>query len=414
MNKFKWQNIALILLFSASVFGQLLRVMVFSRIALTASDIVLIIVGLGLVVYVTYRRLWLTAIKYTFTHPVWRYLILFVIWALISLLINASRYNSAELFASFSYWARLALLVTVTIGLSYAVSDKDDKRVLSYYLLFSLIAVALGFVQLYFLPDLGILADQGWDPHIGRLVSSFLDPNFFAVYIVILMVFLLGKTMEVRQRSLLWLFFIISWLALYLTYSRSGWLIGFLALPLTIWTKSRKLAVVIALIFIVVVFLPGRLGERIRQADSFVNTSAVQTAGGDASAAARAISSKKALELVQGNWIVGVGYNGFGFAMVEEGLLPADQLNVRSAMGTDNSFLFVLATTGVIGLGLFLWFYISLLVHLWHNRTRSEAWQLFCLGVAIAIGSIFNNIMFYIPILITWWALVAWVVKTDE
>ena len=196
MKRINWQDIGLIILLAASVFGQLVRVLVFSKIALTASDIALILVALPMMAFITYRRMWLKAIKYVFRDQIWRYLALFTVWALISLIFNASQYAGSEIFASFSYWARLALIVCVTVGMSYLLDQRQDRRVVSYFILFSTTALVIGFVQLYFLPDLIGLASEGWDPHIGRLVSSFLDPNFFAAYLVILMTISLGTALN--------------------------------------------------------------------------------------------------------------------------------------------------------------------------------------------------------------------------
>lgn len=418
MKRINWQDIGLIILLAASVFGQLVRVLVFSKIALTASDIALILVALPMMAFITYRRMWLKAIKYVFRDQIWRYLALFTVWALISLIFNASQYAGSEIFASFSYWARLALIVCVTVGMSYLLDQRQDRRVVSYFILFSTTALVIGFVQLYFLPDLIGLASEGWDPHIGRLVSSFLDPNFFAAYLVILMTISLGtalnRSMKRPYKWLLWLVFVLAWIGLYLTYSRSGWLVGFIAVSLVAWPKSWRLSVLIAAIFIAVVFLPGRLGDRIQQSTSFINTSTVTATSGDASAAARAESSKQAWDLAKTNLLTGVGYNTYGYAMVKHGIFQSSQLQVRSSMGTDNSFLYVLATTGIVGLLLFLAFYFRMMVEFFKHRTRPEAWQLFCVGLAFAVGAFFNNIFFYMPIIITWWTLIAWAARTDN
>ena len=48
----------------------------------------------------------------------------------------------------------------------------------------SITLAVLGFVQLIFYPDLGVLSDLGYDPHKYRLFSTFLDPNLLGTFFI--------------------------------------------------------------------------------------------------------------------------------------------------------------------------------------------------------------------------------------
>src|SRR5258708_2952386 len=66
-------------------------------------------------------------------------------------------------------------------------------NLLNLYLVVGVIFLFLGFVQLIFFPDLETLKFFGFDPHQGRLTSTFLDPNFTGAFLNIF--FLISLTL---------------------------------------------------------------------------------------------------------------------------------------------------------------------------------------------------------------------------
>ncbi|MFC1622168.1 O-antigen ligase family protein, partial [Patescibacteria group bacterium] len=72
------------------------------------------------------------------------------------------------------------------------------------------------------------------------------------------------------------------------------------------------------------------------------------------SASFRLISWKNTWEIAKDNLLFGVGFNAFKFAQEEHGFLTPDSARKYSATGSDSSLLLVLATTGILGLSVFL------------------------------------------------------------
>jgi hypothetical protein len=67
-------------------------------------------------------------------------------------------------------------------------------------------------------------------------------------------------------------------------------------------------------------------------------------------------------EIVQPNWVMGVGYNAYQFAAQEAGIIGG--FTIHSRAGADNSWLTIWATTGIIGVMLFLLPWIVVVRHL--------------------------------------------------
>jgi len=109
--------------------------------------------------------------------------------------------------------------------------------------------------------------------------------------------------------------------------------------------------------------------------------------------------------------MIGVGYNAFGPAKVRYGFVQ--DLASQSSQGADSSLLLVLATTGVVGAGLYLGFWGFLFLEayaLWHTakETFTRGLGLALLGIipAYLVHSQFVNGLFY-PLLFVPFALIA-------
>lgn len=219
--------------------------------------------------------------------------------------------------------------------------ELSSKRLLQWLLGSGLVITLLGFVQLYLLPDIGSLSKYGWDPHVGRLVSTFLDPNYLGGYLAILLA-LVAAWAKVTQKwqYLLLVPFLV--LAGVLTYSRSGYLALALVLVVVAISYSWKVFLIA-----VVCIVPLALAiPRVR----------IRVVGGfslDTTAQDRIESWQNALEVSNVSPIIGIGYNNYRTVQENLGIIRADQ-NSRASAGSDSSLLNVYATTGVIGLILFL------------------------------------------------------------
>jgi len=79
------------------------------------------------------------------------------------------------------------------------------------------------------------------------------------------------------------------------------------------------------------------------------------------------------LRIIKDNPLFGVGFNSLRFMKRDYGFLNQDWQESHSGAGVDSSVLFVWATTGVFGLGIYLWLFwkIAQLALSHHPRSQS-------------------------------------------
>jgi O-antigen ligase len=310
-----------------------------------------------------------------------------------------------------------------------------------------------GFVQLFVYPDMTRLEEYGWDPHINRLVSTWLDPNFiggyFAFIICIALGILLclpkksaaphlaaaartaphsaahtapaitaaGRAAHFSKLSLLTLIAILT-TALFLTYSRSAYLALAAGIIVISVLKNWKILVIGTVIFAVGIAVSPRadqrLGELYQTAESIIfNTSQ----NPDPTARLRIKAYEQTWELVSMRPLLGSGYNTLRYTNVKEGFVENSQ--IHSAGGSDSSLLTVLAATGILGFIPFIAIFIMILSKLWAGQKPPAAstinrppaahlQQGFNLGmlggtIALLIHSLFVNSLLFAPIMIPFW-----------
>ncbi len=111
-------------------------------------------------------------------------LIAFITFTFISLLLNIATIPSSDALISFFYFVRFVAY----LSLFFIVQDfkKYQTKIFNLTALTAFILVILGFLQLKFFPDFDVLRmqEKGWDPHIGRMLSTWFDPNFLGGFFV--------------------------------------------------------------------------------------------------------------------------------------------------------------------------------------------------------------------------------------
>jgi len=309
-------------------------------------------------------------------------MLLFVIIAGFSWLINFFHFGNNSLL-NIGYLLRLVLFFSVYFAVLFLDQNKIEILKLIKRSIFWL-AIA-GWIQYLFFPDLTKLKYFNWDDHYFRMTGSLLDPNFFGLMLV------LGFGLELWQGKsfLKKAFYLVS---LGLTFSRGSWL-AFLLMVL-FWgvnqlfgqlefknfkqrlkqnfKKSFNVSAAffwICLSLIVFFLIPKPAGE----GGNLTRTVSV---------ASRYHSWIKAVEIFRQKPILGVGFNNYRLAQKEKGFLDSDNWRTNHAgAGADNSYLFVLATCGILGLIAFGYFLSAL----------SPWW----LMMPVAVHSLFNNSWFY-------------------
>ncbi len=352
----------------------------------------------------------------------------FQIVLVLTFLPSLGQFNHNELLIGFGYLVRLeAYLMLYWVARSWgqAVSPQLYQR---YFLWATVIVAIVGFVQLATFGDFRFMADFGWDPHVGRLLSTFYDPNFVAIFLglglIINTTFLCYG--QIRYRRWHYLIGLILLVAMYLTFSRSGILSTALVMILLGFRRHWKAGLLITAIFALIMLLPGRLGSRF---SSLVTSTKIEsgqgglivTSGDNDTGSQRLLSWKRAFEVIKSEPLTGVGYNNFGPATAKLGLRKEAEESIGSAQASDSSLLDIWATSGIIGLGLFIWFAFRLLkksllvpsrLLLDPNYTWRYAFGLTVL--AIGVDSTFINSLLYPQLLIYWIVFAALLVSSPS
>ena len=109
----------------------------------------------------------------------------------LSLLINYSNLTINQFFISLTYLVRWVAYA----GIFFVVSDFDKEfkeRILKLLIVIGSLIVASGYLQYIFYPNLRNLFYLGWDEHMYRIFSVFLDPNFAGAFFVLFFLFLIN------------------------------------------------------------------------------------------------------------------------------------------------------------------------------------------------------------------------------
>lgn len=324
-------------------------------------------------------------------------LLAFFLLAILSLIIGSTDLASSEL-----KFAALHLLRFIAIAGLYLVArdvtKASSEKIVGGLLLTGVLLAVAGFTLLQMLPDFteAGLTDLGWDPHIGRLASTWFDPNFVAGALAFLLplagAYFLSSKKVSRQVSLLLVAGVLL-AALLLTYSRSGLLalgIGGIILGLI---KSRRLLIAMLVMAVIGIAASPRLSERVVELGrSVTSLSGESQQVLDPTAQLRADSWQEGLRVWQANPILGTGFGAYKF---HQGFISEDS---HAATGTDASLLNVAATTGTVGLLLFLIFLVNLGRNAWIQRKDPAALSFLAAGSGLLIHSIFVNSLFFPPL----------------
>lgn len=325
-----------------------------------------------------------------------------------------------------AYLLRLEAYLTIYWVARTEISRLGSANIIRYFVWSTVIVAVVGIIQLFTFSDLQFLLDFGWDPHVGRLVSTFFDPNFAGIYIgfgltLAVAQYLFGES-EHRRGYLVMA--IILLLALYFTYSRGAMLSTAIGATLVGFRRHWLAGLITAAIFCLLIFSPGRLGNRFL---SFFTTTRIgngqdgaELFTGDDTGNQRLLSWQRAVAVIRYAPLTGVGYNNFAPATVHLGVRSADDLDAAAAQSSDSSLLTIWATSGVIGFGAMLLLALSLLKRtLLITRERlassDQAWLLGFGGVLVALGldSTLINSALYPQLVITWLILAALVASQE-
>jgi len=294
---------------------------------------------------------------------------LFILTALVSLIIASFRFPSQSILISSLYLIRWSIYAS----LYFVLSDKNLKLPLKKLLVISASLLAIfSLIQYLFLPDTRFLKILHWDDHYYRVISTLGDPTFVGIILVLALILL-------PSLSSPWWLYLLFLLPLLLTYSRSSYLSLLVAAITAVILKTKHKILLIITIFLLITlpFLPRPGGEGVKLERRFSITQKVA-------------NYREGIAIFQQSPIFGIGFNTLRF-------YRQDQIS-HAAAGLDSSLLFILATTGLIG----LLAYLNLLKRLWQTSNILKISL-----SALLIHSLFSNSLFYPYVMIWLWVLLA-------
>lgn len=377
-----------LLFFVSLLFGQLTGIVVAPGVTLYFHDVLLVtlltVAGIRSMVKPFHRPALLAAIT-GFTGI-----------SLFSLLINASKFAPAEVIQSGMYavrWLTYALLYVVVVQRIIPVD----------FWLWGLYGTGTGFallgiIQYLLYPSLRNLSYLGWDPHYYRVFSTLLDPNFTGILLVFTL--FLGGALAVMQQKKQWWFVAtqsVTMLALLLTFSRSSY-VAFLA-GVLIWIVMRRKwkvgALGIAVFVFAVLLLPqhGLDVLRLTRLDSTM---------------ARIGNWKESIAVMSQSPLLGHGFNTLRFLREHRDIVDRVIIS-KAGAGMDSSLLFVGATTGLVGLGVYVWLWykaVTLVKRLRNKKNSVLRYAYLMTLVSLFVHSIFVNSAFYPWVMLWMWILV--------
>lgn len=330
---------------------------------------------------------------------------IFVVVLFFSFMVNIYWVPIHMLGSSFLYIIRWLLYLSV-----FFVLINSSQKIIKFVPYFmsggGLAVVIIGYLQYIFYPSLQSLYQYGWDEHLYRLFAGFLDPNFSGI--ILSLVFLLNfQFLDKLKRSEYKYLFIfvqfLTFLAVLLTYSRTG-LITFISsflVFLILKGKPKFAMILVTLCVISILFLPKTFKT---EGTNFLRTSSIQS---------RIQSIKDGFLIYSKNPVFGVGFNNLRYAQYKSGIISGSNWEkTHAGGGTDNSFLFVAVTTGIIGLGAYIFLLHSIFKQLFKNGKDNLTVITISSLAGVIVGSFFINGLFY-PFIMLWlWSLLGVTLQT--
>jgi O-antigen ligase len=388
-------NLLLTLLIFSIPLGVITRVQVFNNAFLYLNDILASLMFILLIFKLFRKEYKIDNKKILFPF------LSFIFVGFIALFLNLSILTPTTFLISLSYLIRYTVYASIII----IVSNLSKKNILGLskkLIISGLMFVIIGLIQFIYYPSLMNLRYQGWDEHQFRLFSTILDPNFAGILIVFLFILLFVKIFEFytwsdfKTKTFYIISLIITFIAILLTHSRSA-LLSLLAGIVTVLIIKKKAKYSIPFFIILVLTQLYFSNYKLEG----VNPLRI------ASAESRISYFYEAVGIFLKHPIFGVGFDAYRYARIAINIGGYGDKVSNAGAGIDNSYMFVLTTTGIVGFLFFLIFLRELIKGVFSKKTKTtKDAMVFNLAassslIAILVDSLFINSLFY-PLVAVW------------
>lgn len=393
----KFLKILCIFIFLTFPLGEIFRIDLGNNIAIRPQDALIGVTVVFGLIFLNYKSFF----KTTFFKPI----ILFSSIGAFSLIVNSPSLNYQQFLASFLY-----LLRWVSYAFIYFIITRFDKsyKRLILILMFvnGLLILTAGYTQYFLYPNLRNLYYLGWDEHNYRMFSVYLDPNFAGAFFVLFFLFIVGLIhiyLRAKRRNYAIALVAISILtlaAVFLTYSRSAilMLVAGLSAYLILIGKKKYLLLLFIAITTIILFLTPTYNKE--------NTNLLRTT----SSFARVETYNNSLKIIKDHPFFGIGFNAYRYAQESYGMRKVKtKFPSHADAGVDNSFLFVLATTGILGLLSYLFMWKKILnraFYIFKKKHNVFSILLISSSLGLFVNSFFINSLFFPSIMLWMWILI--------
>lgn len=330
--------------------------------------------------------------------------VLFTLSAIASTVMALNFLSPTQIAVSSLFLIRFIIYSFLSVVAYNSISKGSIEKWVNAQLIIGVIFAFLGFFQLAFFSNLSFLQAFGWDPHQMRLVSTLLDPNFagciFAILASLSISFYLYKNRKIYLFASA-----VFILAIILTFSRSSYLAIATVVATVGSVKAPRVLLISVAVFMLAFTTIGQVRSRIIGALTI-----------DETATARIESWQRAITIFKGNELLGVGFNTYRYAQASFGFFSFDNpLGGHSGAGSDSSILLVAATTGIIGLGLYLYLLINIF-RVFKNKARSTPLHLGALAafLGLIVDSQFVNSLFFPQVMLVFYFILGLALKNDS
>lgn len=274
------------------------------------------------------------------------------------------------------------LLFTLQVGLYLLVRLYLKKQycfqAINLLLFTGLIVSLVGIYQYFFLtesvPNAWMDMNVYSDIHT-RVFSTLYNPNVLGTYLVLIITLTLGSIgISQGTRSLaLFTVLVAAYFCLFFTFSRGAWLAMLISVVALFLFYRQKKTILLVLVLIALVSLP--------EYSHIMSRMNIYLFNQDSSSTYRILIWKGAWKIIEHNWLVGVGLGNFSSALAH--YLPVKSFQVFHA---HNTYLHILAETGIIGFLASAIFFGSTVAAAYHTYAASANQEVANLGLGILVA----------------------------
>lgn len=278
-----------------------------------------------------------------------RLLIIFFIWVVLSCF--NSQYFSESFRGVFSKIGKCVLLFII-VATGMEMDPKKGKRFLTVLLISSVIICVNGVIQYFIGYDLIRHRTLISKDYMNRISSTFIHPNNFGVYLLMILAIFISYLISLRKNLLLSFVMagaaLMAGICLFLTNSRGAW-ISFAASLIILGVLKSKKILAAFMVFLIIIFmiLPVSTKERIISLADFKNGTSWE----------RVMLWRGTIDMIKTHPILGFGINTFSRNF--PAYKPKEYPDLRY---THNCYLQLASEIGIPGLVFFLSFLMFTLI----------------------------------------------------